>query len=69
MHQHPIPNPVDLTEFAPGAGRVTKYGLPREIKFCARCVISNQRPNSTVEFKHTRESRKGTIAFDNDEHL
>ncbi|HEY8151535.1 MAG TPA: N-acetyl sugar amidotransferase [Vicinamibacteria bacterium] len=40
------------------------YGLPREVKFCRHCVISNQRPNSAVEFQHTRESKKVTIAFD-----
>jgi N-acetyl sugar amidotransferase len=40
------------------------YGLPREVKFCNRCVISNQRPNSAVEFEHTRDSRKQTIVFD-----
>src|SRR5579872_3970207 len=40
------------------------YGLPREVKFCTRCVISNQRPNSTVEFQHTRQSRKETISID-----
>ena len=28
-----------------------KYGLPEEVRFCKKCVISNQRPNSTVEFK------------------
>ena len=38
-----------------------KYGLPREVKFCSRCVISNQRPNSAVEFKHTKDSTKTTI--------
>ncbi|MBA3344297.1 MAG: N-acetyl sugar amidotransferase [Gemmatimonadales bacterium] len=41
-----------------------KYGLPRQVKFCARCVISNQRPNSTVEYRHTSESKKQTIHFD-----
>jgi N-acetyl sugar amidotransferase len=40
------------------------YGLPPEVKFCRRCVISNQRPNSAVEFKHTRDTRKSTIGFD-----
>ena len=40
------------------------YGLPREVEFCKRCTISNQRPNSTVEYKHTAESKKKTIAFD-----
>ena len=43
-----------------------KYGLPAEVKFCKRCVISNQRPSSAVEFKHTRESKKETIAFGRD---
>ncbi len=41
-----------------------RYGLPRDVHFCKRCVISNQRPNSAVEFKHTRDTRKATIAFD-----
>ncbi|HEY5944414.1 MAG TPA: N-acetyl sugar amidotransferase [Kofleriaceae bacterium] len=42
------------------------YGLPSEVKFCRRCVISNQRPNSSIEFKHTRDSKKDTIHFDAD---
>jgi N-acetyl sugar amidotransferase len=40
------------------------YGLPEEIKFCKRCVISNQRPNSSIEFQHTQSSKKHTIDFD-----
>jgi len=40
------------------------YGLPPVVKFCRKCVISNQRPNSTVEFRHRRATRKETIAFD-----
>lgn len=43
-----------------------KYGLPVDVRFCARCVISNQRPNSAVEFKHTAASKKKTIHFDSD---
>ncbi|WP_243136713.1 N-acetyl sugar amidotransferase [Acetobacterium paludosum] len=43
-----------------------KYGLPREIKFCKKCVISNQRPNSCVEYDHTNESKKETIHFDDE---
>jgi len=42
------------------------YGLPREVRFCAKCVISNQRPSSVVEFKHTNSDKKPTIGFDND---
>ncbi len=36
----------------------TFYGLPHEVVFCKRCVMSNQRPASIPEFRHTRE-RKG----------
>ncbi len=39
------------------------YGLPRDVRFCRRCVISNQRPNSAVEYTHSRASLKTTIAF------
>jgi N-acetyl sugar amidotransferase len=40
------------------------YGLPQEVKFCTKCVMSNQRPASTVEFKHTVDSKKTTMQFD-----
>ncbi|MFA4872388.1 MAG: N-acetyl sugar amidotransferase [Patescibacteria group bacterium] len=40
-----------------------RYGLPLTVKFCTRCVISNQRPSSTVEFKSNKEERKATIEF------
>jgi N-acetyl sugar amidotransferase len=43
-----------------------KYGLPRQVEFCRQCVISNQRPNSAVEYVHTKESKKKTIAFDDE---
>ncbi len=43
-----------------------KYGLPREVQFCRRCFISNQRPNSAVEYEHTEASKKETIHFDED---
>ena len=41
-----------------------KYGLPLQVLFCKRCTISNQRPSSAIEFEHTAESKKATIAFD-----
>ena len=47
-----------------GEALEVKYGLPAEVKFCRRCVISNQRPSSAVEFEHTRDSKKVTIHFD-----
>ena len=42
----------------------TYYGLPEEVKFCKRCVISNQRPASAVEFKHKIDSKKTTMNLD-----
>jgi N-acetyl sugar amidotransferase len=58
------PQAVPPEEYAPGAeSRTAFYGLPRDVRFCSRCVISNQRPNSSVEFQHTANSRKQTIRF------
>lgn len=42
------------------------YGLPETVIFCKRCVISNQRPSSTVEFKNSAGTKKETIAFDDE---
>jgi len=42
----------------------TFYGLPHDVKFCTKCVMSNQRPTSAIEFKHTKESKKTTMNFD-----
>lgn len=44
----------------------TYYGLPEEVKFCNRCVMSNQRPASAVEFKHTKKSKKVTLSIDDE---
>lgn len=43
-----------------------KYGLPEDVIFCKRCVMSNQRPASTPEFKHTINSKKTTLRIDED---
>lgn len=40
------------------------YGLPSEVCFCEKCVISNQRPSSTVEFKSSQGEKKKVINFD-----
>jgi N-acetyl sugar amidotransferase len=40
------------------------FGLPEKVVFCKHCVISNQRPSSTVEFKHKQDEKKATIGFD-----
>lgn len=41
-----------------------KYGLPLEVKFCKRCVMSNQRPSSSIEFKHTKDRKVRALHFD-----
>ena len=42
------------------------YGLPDEVRFCKKCTISNQRPNSTVEFKNKKTTSKEVINFNKD---
>lgn len=65
MDQIPYPAAVTLDAFeGDGVNAEAKYGLPNEIRFCKQCIISNQRPNSAIEFKHTLETKKTTIAFD-----
>lgn len=59
------PIEVDLTEFNKNNTNArVLYGLPRVVEYCKICVISNQRPNSAVEYTHTVESKKQTINFD-----
>ncbi len=62
-----IRSPLDIDKSKFSATEVnpeTKYGLPQDVVFCKRCVISNQRPNSAVEYAHTKDSKKKTIHFD-----
>ncbi|WP_181040127.1 N-acetyl sugar amidotransferase [Paremcibacter congregatus] len=44
--------------------REAYYGLPSEVKFCKKCVISNQRPSSTIEFRSAKGEKKKVINFD-----
>lgn len=41
-----------------------RFGLPLEVKFCTKCVISNQRPSSVVEHSSKITDKKPTIQFD-----
>ena len=41
-----------------------KYGLPKQVTYCSKCVISNQRPNSAIEYQHKTNTKKTTIHFD-----
>ena len=42
------------------------YGLPKKVIFCNKCVISNQRPSSTIEFKSSNPGEKKGINFEDD---
>ena len=35
------------------------YGLPEDVIFCSKCVMSNQRPQSVVEFKNSSNQKSG----------
>lgn len=65
MEKINYPKAVDLSIFSKNhENLVALYGLPIKVVYCKKCVISNQRPNSAVEYKHTKESKKATIHFD-----
>ena len=38
-----------------------KYGLPEKVQFCKKCIISNQRPSSVVEFKNKSNHSKHVL--------
>ena len=47
-------------------GIPVRYGLPREVQYCTKCVISNQRPSSVKEFQNRPDAPKATIMFDDE---
>ena len=65
MDKIKYPKPTDLKPFdKSNQSPDVLYGLPADVAYCKKCVISNQRPNSAVEYKHTKDSKKATINFD-----
>lgn len=44
----------------------SKFGLPKKVIFCKKCVISNQRPNSAIEYAHNINTVKKTINIDHE---
>jgi len=42
------------------------YGLPQDVVFCKSCVISNQRPSSTIEFLNKFTEKKKVISFNSE---
>lgn len=66
MPEYPRRRDIDLAPFRQSVPDTTRYGLPLNVGFCRACVISNQRPNSAVEYEHTAASVKKTINFSDD---
>lgn len=65
MNKLEYPDSISLNPFAKNAiAPHARYGLPEKVVFCKRCVISNQRPNSSAEFHNTKEAKKETINID-----
>jgi N-acetyl sugar amidotransferase len=42
----------------------SNFGLPLNVRFCKKCVISNQRPVTLVETKHSNKEKKKSTNFD-----
>ena len=47
-------------------GLEVKYGLPAQVIFCQRCVMSNQRPSSSIEFKHDKNRKVRSLHIDDE---
>lgn len=57
MRDRETPTPTTETS-------ATLFGLPATVAFCRRCVMSNQRPSSYPEFRHTRDRVTPTLHID-----
>jgi len=55
-----------VSEINSAEGLEVKYGLPANVVFCRKCVISNQRPTTTLEFQNNSTQTKPTTAFNAD---
>ena len=65
MNKIKYPKDIDIKPFLKESiNSKAYYGLPKEVLFCKKCLISNQRPNSAVEYSHIVGSKKATIHFD-----
>ena len=65
MANFPRTRKINFAEFQTADdSRAAKYGLPTKVTFCQRCVTSNQKPISAIEFQHTAASVKQAIHLD-----
>lgn len=55
---------IDYKKFMKDDNLEILYGLPGEVEFCRKCVISNQRPNSCEEYKNNKDAKKQSIKID-----
>ena len=62
MYKYPSPISANQNQFD-YENKKTLFNLPFDVKFCKKCIISNQRPNSEIEYKHTSSTKKKTIKF------
>ena len=58
---YPYPSNLDFSKHRLKNPDTSYYGLPREVKFCKRCVISNQRPSSDFEHKNDGKGKKKIV--------
>ena len=67
--RYPARVEVNLDDYAPDKPSTeleAKFGLPQEVKFCKKCTISNQRPNSALEYAHSINTIKKSIYIDDE---
>ena len=57
MKKFPKRRDINIEDYTVERTDKTKFGLPSDIKFCSKCIISNQRPNSAIEFNHNINSK------------
>lgn len=57
-------NPVDFSKYSEDKNLEVYYGLPKEIRYCKLCNMSNQQPMSCNEYAHGASSKKKTMEFD-----
>lgn len=69
MSLSPYPRHIDIdyAQFeVPDGQAEARYGLPRQVRFCTECVMSNQKPNSCFEFEHTAATPKKSMRIQPD---
>ncbi|MFD2235481.1 N-acetyl sugar amidotransferase [Phaeospirillum tilakii] len=66
-HPHTVEKDGKVYMIDPNDGLLeVRHGLPPEVRFCKRCVISNQRAAPSVVTEDRAQSRKSTVGFGDD---